>query len=129
MYTRTLFSKSSCMFILIAALTLTAISVGCTQQSGAPASGPVIVQKSDPSHITVAFIGGAGMENLVELEILVTDSNGKTMTRSLGSRLATTPVQTNGSATFTGSFTNPAHIVAIGHFSDGSQKVLLDTKL
>jgi len=120
-------SKSACALILVAALTLLALLAGCTQQAAAP--GPVTAQKTDPSHITVAFRGGQGTDTLVELEITVTDSNGKTIIRSLGSRLGTTPVQVNGSATFTGSFSGTAHVVATGYFSNGTQKVMLDTNL
>jgi hypothetical protein len=74
-------------------------------------------------------MGGPGTDTLVELEVTVTDSNGKSMTRSLGSRLGTTPVQVNGSATFTGSYSGKAHVVATGYFSDGTHKVMLDTNL
>jgi len=128
MISRNLFFRSAGIVILIGALALMIFSAGCmTQQNATP--GPVTADKTDPSHITVAFRGGPGTEALTELKITVIDSNGKTMTRSLGSRLATTPVQLNASATFTGSYSGKSHVVVTGYFSDGTKKTMLDTTL
>ena len=119
--------KTACALILIAAFVLIAFSAGCTQQKAAP--GPVTAQKTDPSHITVAFNGGQGTENLLEIEVTVTGSNGKSITRSLGSRLGTTPLQLNASGTFTGTYTGNSHVLVTGYFSDGTKKTMLDTTL
>ena len=119
--------RTACTLILIAALVLVAFSAGCTQQKAAP--GPVTAQKTDLSHITVAFVGGPGTETLLELEVTVTGSNGKSITQSLGSRIGTTPLQLNASGTFTGTYTSNSHVLVTGYFSDGTKKTMLDTTL
>ncbi|MDD1704109.1 MAG: hypothetical protein LUP97_02595 [Methanoregula sp.] len=128
MISRNLFFRSAGLGILIGALALMILAAGCTTQENAT-PGPVHAVKFDPSHITVDYQGGPGTETLIELEITVTDSNKKTVTQSLGSRLATTPVRINSSATFTGSYSESSHVVVIGYFSDGTKKTMLDTTL
>ncbi len=105
-----------------------AFAGGCTQQASkepVTVSG-VTVTRQDDSHVSVAFIGAPGMENLLELEITITDSNGKSRTQSIGSKLATTPVQVHATQTFTGSYAGKTHILITGYFSDGSRKIILD---
>jgi hypothetical protein len=129
-------------FCLCAALVLTVIACGCTQQQASPAqiapaqvspaqtypaqTSGVTVTKPDDSHITVAFTGAPGMETALELEITITDTQGKIRTQSLGSRLATTPVQTHATQTFTGSYSGKNHVTVTGYFSDGSHRIVLD---
>jgi hypothetical protein len=118
----------ACALCLCAALVLTIITCGCTQQQATSAqnSSGVTVTKPDASHITVAFIGAPGMDKLLELEITVTDSQGKSVTLPIGNRLATTPVQIRSTETFTGSFSGKNHVFITGYFSDGTNHVVFD---
>ena len=112
---------------MAAILVLLVLSGGCTQQAGAPdATSGVTVTKPDDSHISVAFVGAPGMDNLLEMEITVTDSNGKSVTQSKGSRLATTPIQVHATQSFTGSYGGKNHVFITGYFGDGSHRVLVD---
>ena len=65
-------------------------------------------------------------QNLLELEITVTDSQGKSVTLPIGHRLATTPVQIRSTETFTGSFSGKNHVFITGYFSDGTNRVVFD---
>ena len=89
----------------------------------------VTAEQRDNSHIIITYHGGQGMENLIELETTVTDSQSKSKTQSTGTRLATTPVKVGGTSTFIGSFAGNDHVIVIGYFSDGRQQVLLDIYL
>jgi archaeal type IV pilus assembly protein PilA len=89
----------------------------------------VTAQKSGSDKIIIIFQGGSDSQQLMELETTVTNSKGTAKTQSMGSRLATTPVQIGGSDTFSGEYQARTHVISIGHFSDGSQQVLLDTWL
>ncbi len=122
------FPRSSLFLCLTVALVLLVITTGCTQQAAKTtdtASG-VSVTRPDDTHISVAFTGASGMEGLLELEITVTDSKGKSVTRSMGSRLATTPVQIHSTYTFTGSYGGTNHVFITGYFSDGSHRTMVD---
>ena len=117
----------ACAFCLCAALVLTVIACGCTQQQASPAQASgVTVTKPDDSHITVAFTGAPGMETVLELEITITDTQGRSRTQSLGSRLATTPVQVHATQTFTGSYSGKNHVTVTGYFSEGSHRIVVD---
>jgi len=118
----------ACAFCLCAALVLTIAACGCTQPqaTSAQSASGVSVTKPDNSHITVAFIGAPGMDKLLELEITITDDQGKSRTQSIGSRLTTTPVQIRATQTFTGSYGGKDHVFVTGYFSDGSQRVVFD---
>lgn len=110
-----------------AVLLLAVISCGCTQQaSTAQNTTGVTVTKPDDSHISIAFVGAPGMDNVLELEITITDSQGKSRTQSIGSRLATTPVQIHATQTFTGSYAGKNHVFITGYFSDGSHRAIVD---
>jgi hypothetical protein len=85
--------------------------------------------KPDPEKIVISFLGGPDADLLMELETTVTDSRGTVRTRSMGSRLGTTPVQSGGSDTIYGPFRERAHVVIIGYFSDGTHQDLLDSWL
>jgi hypothetical protein len=113
---------------LCAALVLMVIACGCTQQQASPAQNTsgVTVTKPDDSHISVAFVGAPGMDSLLELEITITDSRGKIRTQSMGSRLATTPVQVHATQTFTGPYSGKNHVFITGYFADGSHRVVVD---
>ena len=124
-----------CIFAVVSLLLL---SCGCTQ---APASSPttpaaktqapetsvVTITQPDSSHITIAYPGSVQTDKLVELEITITDSNGRVTTQSMGSRLATTPVRYGSSQTITGSFDGKDRVFVTGYFSDGSQKQIIDS--
>ena len=118
-----------------AVLTLLFLSCGCTQQPAAsqatPAAGtPVLtVTQPDSSHILITYPGSLQTDKLVELEISITDSNGRVTTKSMGSRLATTPIQYGSSYTISGSFDGKDRVYVTGYFSDGSQKPIIDTTI
>jgi len=85
------------------------------------------VERVGSEKLIVHFQGGEGLDNLMEIEITVTDSRGTSKTQSLGTRQATTPVQRSATSTFVGSFTGSAHVLAIGYAPGGSPVTLLDT--
>jgi len=109
-------------------LVLLVLTGGCTQQQAATpdTSSGVTVTRPDDTHITVAFVGAPGMDTLLEMEMTVTDSNGKVVTISKGSRLATTPIQVHATQSFTGTYSGKNHVVVTGYFSDGSHRILVD---
>jgi hypothetical protein len=116
---------------LMVVLVLITTACGCTQPSSQQSKvpEPVTAVQADDNHITIAFHGGPGMDSLVELEVTVTDSTGKSQTQSIGSRLATTPVQIDTTHTLTGSFGGKDHVLVTGYFSDGSKRLVLDTTI
>jgi hypothetical protein len=118
----------ACVLCLCVVLCLGVIACGCTQQQSAPTQNPygVAVTKPDDNHISVAFVGAPGMDSLIELEMTVTDSNGKSVTMSKGSRLATTPIQVHSTQTFTGSYGGKDHVFITGYFSNGTHSVVVD---
>lgn len=120
------------MAAVLAALLIVLLCVaGCTQQAASPydAVNGVKAYKTDDSHITVTYVGAPGMDGLLELEITITDSNGKSLTQSRGDRLGTTPVQIPTTQSFTGSYGGKAHVFITGHFANGSRSTLLDKDL
>ena len=127
-YLHATLQRRAWVFCLGAVLILAVISCGCTQQGNplTPNASGLTVTKPDTSHITIAFTGAPGMDNLLELEITVTDSNGKPYTVSKGSRLATTPIQIHATQTFTGSFAGKNHVFITGYFGNGSHQVVYD---
>ena len=133
--------KGIYIFCFFAVVSLLLLSCGCTQTpAGSPAapatqatqttgSSIVTVTQPDSSHIQIAYPGSVQTDKLVELEITVTDSNGRVTTQSMGSRLATTPIRYGSSHTITGSFDGKDRVFVTGYFSDGSQKPIIDTTL
>jgi hypothetical protein len=113
---------------MAAILLVLVMSGGCTQQAATSSdtSSGLTVTKPDTSHITVAFVGAPGMDGLLELEMTVTDDNGKSVTQSKGSRLATTPIQVHATQSFTGAYSGKNHVFITGYFTDGSRKTLVD---
>lgn len=83
--------------------------------------------KPDSTKIIITYTGGRDADRLMELETTITDSKGTTRTQSMGSRLGTTPVQSGGTDTFYGPYTEKAHLITIGYFSDGTHQDILDT--
>jgi hypothetical protein len=126
----------ACILITAAALVLAA---GCTQAQ-APLSPPaqtaekelfkeVTATQPDDSRIVVTYEGGPNMERIIELETTITDSTGKSVTRSAGSRLATTPIPIKGTNTISGNFAGKDHVVVTAHMIDGSRTTVLDTTI
>ena len=66
------------------------------------------------------------MDTLPEMEITVTDSQGRNRTQSIGSRETVTVLKAPSSQTFTGQYSGKNHVVITGYFSDGTRKVLVD---
>jgi hypothetical protein len=129
MKTRPHVSETTVIFCLLAVLLLGAASGGCTQaspQQPAP-QAPITAVQPDNNHITIAFHGGAGMDSLIEMEVTITDSAGKSQTQSMGSRLATTPIRTGATLTVTGAFSGKDQVQVTGYFSDGSKRTIVDT--
>jgi hypothetical protein len=113
---------------LTVVLVLFVIAGGCTRQaSGTPetVSGLTVI-KPDDSHITVAYAGAPGMDGLLELEMTFTDSDGRSLTKSSGSRLGTTPLQVHATYSVTGAYGQKSHVFITGYFSDGSHRTLYD---
>jgi len=141
----TFYEKRIPALCILAILTLLFLSVGCTQQPPSSSAVPavetpavtthavempaVIVTQPDSSHIVITYPGSIQTEKLVELEISITDSNGRITTKSMGSRLATTPIQYGSSYTISGTFDGKDRVFITGYFSDGSQKPIIDTTI
>lgn len=119
--------------VLSVAVMLCICASGCTQAQGQSAEQKQFVEvtatQPDTTHIVITYQGGPNMEKIMELETLVTDSTGKSVTKSIGSRLATTPITIRGTNTIEGAYAGQDHVVVTGYFNDGSRKVLLDTTL
>jgi hypothetical protein len=90
---------------------------------------PVTVDRVGSEKLIVHFQGGEGLDNLMEIEITVTDSRGTSKTQSLGTRQATTPVQRYATSTFVGSFAGRTRVLAVGYSPNGSLTNLLDTTI
>lgn len=118
---------------LVSVMILLVWCTGCTQTGSQSADQKqfmeVVASQPDATQIVITYQGGPNMEKIIELETLITDSAGKSQTKSVGSRLATTPITIHGTQTITGPFDGKDHVVVTGYFTDGSRKVLLDTTL
>jgi hypothetical protein len=123
--------KGTIAICLMAFLALMLIAGGCTQPSSQQQKVPaaVTVTQTDNSHLTIAFPGSSDMTTLLELEATVTDSAGKTQTRSIGDRHSTTPLKFGATLPVTGTFDGKDHIMVTGYFMDGSQRPVLDTTI
>ncbi len=89
----------------------------------------VTVAQADSSHLTISYPGSTETGSLLELEATVTDSAGKTQTKSIGDRYSTTPLKWGATLPLTGSFGEKDHVVVIGYFMDNSRTVMLDTTI
>ncbi|MFA4824563.1 MAG: hypothetical protein WC593_05325 [Methanoregula sp.] len=122
--------KGMQVLCFFAVLSLLLVSCGCTQLPAGSQPTPVVtVTQPDSTHILITYPGSPQTDKLVELEISITDSNGKVTTKSMGSRLATTPIQYGSSYQITGSFDGKDRVYVTGYFSDGSQKTIIDTTI
>jgi hypothetical protein len=124
------YSRYLCLAALLALLILAA---GCTRPmaSGDTASTPatfsgVTVTQPDSTHITVAYVGPDDMASLLELEVALTDDQGKSLTKSIGSKLATTPIQLHATHTFTGAYAGKNRVVITGYYTDGTHRTIVD---
>lgn len=118
-----------CLLVLLALMLITG---GCTQPSAQQQTkipAPVTATQTDSTHILIGYPGSTDMSTLLELEATVTDSAGKTQTRSVGSHLSTTPLKFGATIDFNGMFSGPDHVFVTGYFMDGSQKTVLDTTI
>ena len=108
---------------------LLVISAGCTQQPAGTAESQsgIKVTQPDDSHIIVAFIGEPGMDELLEMEVTVTDSQGKTLTLSKGSRAGATPLPLKSTISFSGPYSGRDHVLVTGYFVNQSNRTLVDT--
>jgi hypothetical protein len=115
-------------------LVLLLLAAGCTQlptSSGTATTTPatfsgVTVTKPDSSHITIAYVGPDDMSSLLELECTLTDDQGKSLTQSIGSKLATTPVKLHATKTITGAYAGKNHVYITGYYIDGTHKTIVD---
>jgi hypothetical protein len=123
--------KGTVAVCLPALLVLLLIFSGCTstspQQSKTPA--PVTAVQTDSSHIHIAYAGSPDTTTLLELEATITDSAGKTQTKSIGDRYSTTPLRFGATLDLTGSFGGSDRLLVTGYFMDGSQKHVLETTI
>jgi hypothetical protein len=118
-----------CQLALVAMLLLVS---GCTQptsQQRMKSPAPVTVTQPDTGHITIVYPGSTETGTLIELEATVTDSTGDAQTKSMGSRLATTPLRFGATVTFNGNFKGNDRVFVTGYFMDGSQKLILETTI
>ena len=122
--------------LVLLSLVILAGTAGCTQPQIPPQGQQTEEQKSfvevtatqpDAQHIVVTYQGGPNMQKVMELQTTVTDSTGKVQTKSVGDRLGTTPITIRGTNTLEGDFSGQDHVVVLGYFSDGSNRVMLDT--
>ena len=127
-----IYRKGTIAICLLALLVLMLAVSGCTQpashqQQKAPA--PVTATQTDNSHMTIAYPGSPDTNTLLELEVTVTDSTGKTQTQSVGDHLSTTPLKVGATIPFTGTFNGNDHVLVTGYFMDSSHKTVLDTTI
>lgn len=119
--------------LMLCTLMILLCTCGCTQSQDQTADqkqvAEVTVTQPNAAHIVVTYQGGPNMEKVIELETMITDSTGTSVTKSAGSRLATTPITIKGTNTIEGNFAGRDHVVVTGYFLDGSRKVLLDTTI
>jgi len=120
---------TGCLVLVL--IILLVLSGGCTQQSAGtaePQSGIKVTQPDD-SHIIVAFIGAPGMDDLLEMEVTVTDSAGKSLTLSKGSRDGATPLPLRSTISFSGAYSGSDHVAVTGYFVNQSSMALADTSI
>ena len=126
-----LLPKSMVAVFLLALVVLLLIAGGCTsgsqQQANAPS--PVTAAQTSGSRIHISYTGSPATTNLLELEATVTDSSGKTQTKSIGDRFSTTPLRFGATMDVDGSFGGNDRLLVTGYFMDGSQQHLLETTI
>jgi hypothetical protein len=125
------YRKSTIAICLPAFLVLILVAGGCTQpaalQQQQKAPAPVTIVQTDSTHIQIAYPGSTDTGSLLELEVTVTDSAGKTQTKSVGDRHSTTPLKFGATHSLAGTFDGNDRVLVTGYFMDGSQRLMLDT--
>jgi hypothetical protein len=126
-----LYRKGTIAVCLLALVLLMLVASGCTQPASQQqkAPSPVTATQIDGSHIKITYPGSTETGTLLELETTVTDSTGKTQTKSIGDRQSTTPLKFGATLTLEGSFNGNDRVLVTGYFLDGSQRLVLDTTL
>lgn len=122
--------KGSAALCILALLALAIVAAGCTTpspQQNTPAA--VTAVQTSSSRIHIAYPGSPSTAELLELEATVTDSAGKTQTKSIGDRFSTTPLRFGATLDLDGSFAANDRLLVTGYFMDGSQQHLLETTL
>lgn len=122
--------KGSVALCILALLALAIVAAGCTspsQQQTTPAA--VTAVQTSSSRIHIAYPGSQSTTTLLELEATITDSAGKTQTKSIGDRFSTTPLRFGATLDLDGSFGGNDRLLVTGYFMDGSQQHLLETSL
>ena len=131
------------MKILFAILILALLAAGCTQQAAQPVvpipspevttsipvpEKPVFVtaERTESTKILITYMGSPDADQLMELETMIINSRGSVKTQSMGSRLDTTPVKIGGTEIFQGPFTEKAHVIITGFFTNGTHQEFLD---
>jgi len=122
--------KGTRVICLLTLLTLMLAASGCTQPaSQQQQNAPVTAVQTDSTHILITYPGSTETTDLLELETTITDSAGKTQTKSIGDRQSTTPLKFGATQTLTGTFNGNDHLMVTGYFMDGSQRHIIDTTL
>jgi len=124
--------KGTTVLCLLTLLALMLAASGCTQSASQQQQNvplPVTATQTDSTHILITYPGNTETINLLELEATITDSAGKTQTKSIGDRHSTTPLKFGATLPLTGSFSGNDHLLVTGYFIEGSQKLVLDTTL
>jgi hypothetical protein len=86
-------------------------------------------QQTNASAIIVTYQGGQDAASLVGITVTVTDQVGQVQTKTLGSETGTIPIGIGETLTFEGAYAGKDHVVATGHFSDGKQQLIMDTRI
>jgi hypothetical protein len=127
-----MYRKSTIAICLLALLALMLTTVGCTQpapQQQQQLLAPVTVTQTDSSHIIIAYPGSTQTDTLLELAATVTDSTGKTRTRSIGDRHSTMPLKFGATLPISGTFGGNDQVLVTGYFLDGSHKIVIETTI
>ena len=85
----------------------------------------VTVHQASTNNMTFTYQGGQDAATLETIAYTVTDDSGKDSTVTVGTIGTTLAVGT--SKGIMGNFATQNHAVAVGHFTDGSDQVILDT--
>ena len=134
------------MKLLLIILIFSLIAAGCSQPSvqpvvitpsvepAIPIPAPiepafVMAQKIGSTKILITYAGAPDADQLMELETTVVSSKGSVTTKSMGSRLDTTPVQSGGTYIFQGPYAEEVHVLITAWYSNGSHVDVLDTRI
>ena len=84
-------------------------------------------QKTTDHDVVFTYQGGQDSKTLETIAFTVTDDAGATVTKTSGTSGSIIPVGTTQTVTASGTLSGRNHIVAVGHFNDGADQVILDT--